>query len=186
MTQLIDQRDVTPYGVLRCIRYLVNSTPEFIEVLHTVNGIIGTIHSTQDVEMIQQSALFSFIPLPHSQTKFIACFDVPSDLLGAMASRRPLYLDFTGYDQKKRPEPIIVRKNPQVLFCFSVKTLFDINFALYQFESTLAPAIPQAQWLRVRRSMSVMVSAGETTNNVTQLIIAADANPAMPLGPVAS
>ncbi len=182
MTQIIDQKNVTPFGVLKCIRYMVNSTPEFIEVLHTVNGIIGTLSNVRDVESIQQVAAFSFIPLPHSQSKFIACFEIPGDLLGAHAARRPLLLDFNEYDPKNRPEPRIVRKSPQILFCFRVKTLFDINFGLYLFESTLAPTIPQSQWLRVRRSMSIMVSAAEKTDSATQLIIAAEANPALPIG----
>ncbi len=180
MTQVLSQAAITPFGVLKPIRYMVNSTPEFLEVIHTVNGIIGTVSRPEDVEMIQQLATFSTIALPHSQTKFIACFEVPSDLLGHTSSRRALLLNFSEYENKEHL-PHIIKKPPHILFGFNVRTLFDINFSLYQFEATLAPTIPQSQWMRVRRSTTIMVSAAESAGAPLRMIISAEANPALPI-----
>lgn len=179
-TQNLTQSAVTPFGVIRVIRYMVNSTPEFLEVIHTVNGIIGMVNRLEDVEMIQKHAKFSIITLPHSETKFIACFEVPGDLLGQSSSRKALLLNFSEYDDKD-PTHQIVKKPPHVLFSYRVKTLFDINFALYRFEATLAPTIPQSQWARVRRSTSIMVNSDKGSEAASRMVIIAEANPALPL-----
>lgn len=180
MTQTLNQAAVTPFGILKTIRYMVNSTPEFLEVIHTVNGIIGAASRSEDVELIQQLATFSVIPLPHSQTKFIACFEIPGDLLGQNSSRRAILLDYSEYT-KKAHLPQIISKPPSVLFIYNVKTLFDINFSLYQFEATLAPTIPQSQWMRVKRSTSIMVSPSEAAVSPLRMVVAAEANPALPI-----
>ena len=185
MTQVLSQAAVTPFGVLKTIRYMVNSTPEFLEVIHTVNGIVGTANRPEDVELIQQLAVFSVIPLPHSQSKFIACFEIPSDLLGHNSSRKAVQLDYSEYANKGHL-PQIINKQPNVLFIYNVKTLFDINFSLYQFEATLAPTIPQSQWMRVRLSSSIMVSPSEVVGTPLRMLIAAEANPAFPMVPPAS
>lgn len=180
MTQVLNQAAVTPFGVLKTIRYMVNSTPEFLEVVHTVNGIVGGASRPEDVELIQQLATFSVISLPHSQSKFIACFEIPSDLLGHNSSRRAVQLDYSEYTNKGHL-PQIINKQPNVMFIYNVKTLFDINFSLYQFEATLAPTIPQSQWMRVRRSTTIMVSPSESAGSPLRMVIAAEANPALPI-----
>jgi hypothetical protein len=181
MIEVAKQPNLTAYGPPKCIRYMVNSTPEFIEVIYAVNGIIGTLTDPKEVELIHRASKFSTIPLPHSQSKFIACFEIPGDLLGASSARRPLLLDFSERSNEARSVPI-VRKPPQVLLSHPVRTLYDINFALYLFEASLAPTIPASQWFRVKRSISISIANSETPDGPIQMLIAAEANPALPIG----
>ena len=181
MIEVAKQPNAAAYGPPKCIRYMVNSTPEFLEVIHAVNGIIGTLSDPKEVERIHKASKFSVISLPHSQSKFIACFEIPANLLGASSSRRPLLLDFSEHSHKLSADQI-VRKPPQVFLNFPVRCLYDINFALYLFEAALAPTIPTSQWFRVKRSISIIVSNGESPDSPLQMVIAAEANPALPIG----
>ncbi len=172
--------EVTPYGIVKTIRYMVNSTAEFLEVIYTVNQILGTVADKPMLEQLHKMARFEVIPLPHSQHKFIVCFDVPGELLGLPISRRPHLLDFTdGASAANRVR--IVNKQPQVLMQYRVSSLYDINGAMYDFEATLAPAIPTTQWLRVKRSITVMIMPRPTAEATHCILISAVANPAAPI-----
>lgn len=168
------------FGSSKCIRYMVNSTLEFLEVLHTVNAIIGAVQNRADVESIQRSSTFTVIPLPHSQSKFIACLEIPSELLGTSGIRRPLLLDYSEFDEPNKKAEI-VRRFPTLLVTYPVKSLFDVNYAIYHFEASIAPLIPQAQWLRVRRSLAVAITGGEVPGVPLQMTVSVEATPALPV-----
>ncbi len=168
------------YGLPKCVRYMVNSTLEFLEVLHTVNSIIGSVVDRSEIEAIQRSANFSIIPLPHSQTKFIACLELPLGLLGATGARRPLQLDFSEFDEPNAKVPIM-RNPPMVIATYEVRTLFDVNYAIHSFEASVAPYIPQAQWLRVKRSLAIAVTASESAGAPMLMVVSVEANPALPI-----
>ncbi|MGB5107024.1 MAG: hypothetical protein WBP29_11145 [Candidatus Zixiibacteriota bacterium] len=175
-----EQASIEKYGAPRCIRYMVSSTLEFLEVLHTVNAIIGTLPDRREVESIQRAATFSIIPLPHSESKFIACLNLPVDLLGASSVRRPLLLDFSEYDEPNAKAPI-VHKAGMLTITYCVKSLFEVNYAIHHFEANVAHLIPQSQWLRVRRSMGVTVSTHENAALPVQLTVSVEATPALPI-----
>ncbi len=168
---------ITPYGILKTIRYMVNSTAEFLEVIFAVNHILGTVNDKSDLKHLSKSARFDVLPLPHSQSKFIACFDVPSELLGLPAPRKPATLDYGEALDPQKPTPLH-RNPPRVFMSFSVDSLFDINLALYEFEAALAPSIPSAQWARVKRSIQVMFKPRQSKDALATMIVAAHANPA--------
>lgn len=168
------------YGLPKCVRYMVNSTLDFLEVLYTVNSIVGSAVDRSEIEAIQRSAKFSIIPLPHSQSKFIACLELPLGLLGTTAARRPLHLDFSEYDEPNA-KVVIVRNPPMILATYSVQTLFDVNYAIHHFEASVAPYIPQAQWLRVRRSLTIGVMESESGAAPIQMTVSVEANPALPI-----
>ncbi len=176
--------EVTPYGIVKTIRYMVNSTAEFLEVIYTVNQILGTVADKPMLEQLHKMARFEVIPLPHSQHKFIACFDVPGELLGLPMPRKPHLLDLT--DAKSAANRVrIVNKPPQVLMQYRVSSLYDINCAMYDFEATLAPAIPSTQWLRVKRSIAVLIMPRQTPEATHCILISAEANPAAPINQAA-
>ncbi len=177
---------VTPYGILKTIRYMVNSTAEFLEVIYAVNHILGTVNDKSVLKSLAKSARFDVMPLPHSQSKFIACFSVPCDLLGLPAPRKPTTLDYGEALDPQKPTPLH-RNAPRVLMQFSVNSLFDINLALYEFEATLAPSIPSAQWARVKRSIQIMFQPRQSKDIAATMIVSAEANLASsPKAPITS
>lgn len=173
-------QQVTPYGIMKKIRYMVNSTPEFMEVLHGVNQMFNQLEDVEENKSLQQAARMDVIPLPHSESKFIVSFAVPSELLGAINGRRPPKLDFSDfYDAKDKPQ--IIKKPSKLLFCYDIDSLFDLNLAFYNFEATLAPAVPSTQWSRVRRSIEVVTRPRQSKDDKLKLIVVAEVNAAVEL-----
>jgi hypothetical protein len=176
----MEQTEVTPYGIQKIIRYMVTNTAEFMEVVYTVNQILGTVQDRHELESLQRSAHFEIISLPHSSDKFVVTFSVPTELLGESACRKTQHLNFGEYhDPKQLPQ--VIRKPPQLLFHFKVSNLFEINLSLYNFESALAPLIPSAQWQGVKRSVAILISQRPAPDQPLTMVIAAEANPAGPL-----
>jgi len=170
--------DVTPYGIVKKIRYMVNSTPEFMEVLHGVNQMFGHVENIEDNKSLQQACLIDVIPLPHSDSKFIFSFMVPSDLLGAVRIQKAQKIDFAEfYDPKDKPQ--IIKKSPKMLFSYDVDSLFDLNLAFYNFQATLAPAVPTAQWSRIRRSIEVISRPRQNPTDKLKIIIITEVNAAI-------
>ncbi len=151
----VAHNDVTPFGIVKKIRYMVNSTPEFIEILHGVNQMFALVEDVEENKTLQQSCQIDVMPLPHSESKFIVSFLIPSDLLGVGSSRRQRKIDFAEfYDPKDKPQ--IVKKPPKMFFSYDIDSLFDLNLAFYNFQATLAPSVPTPQWSRVRRSIEII------------------------------
>lgn len=159
-------------------RYLVNSTLEFVDVIKTVNQIVGHAESSAEVESLQKSTKFSAAPLPNFLSKFIATFDLPMELLGDARAKRIIFLDWSEY-QLPVDQFRIVRKSPDIVFTTEVATLFDLNLAMYHFEATIASVLPRSQWARMKRSMRMQALPKADASAGTDLIIAVEANPAM-------
>lgn len=170
----------THYGLVRRIRYLVSSTPEFLDIISTVNLILGRAETREDVELLQKSTTFVATPLPDFLSKFIASFDVPSELLGETRTAHSIRLEWSDYQQPKDKFKL-VRRTPDVAFSCDVNSLFDINLALYHFEATLASAIPPAQWARIKRTIRIQATSKPGPVASNELLIAVEANPAKPL-----
>ncbi len=169
---------VTPYGIVKRIRYMVNSTPELMEILHGVNQMYNRLEDPEENRTLQQSCRIDIIPLPYSESKFIISFSVPSELLGAVSNRRTRKLDFADYcDSSEKAQ--IIKKPPKLLLCYDVDSLFDLNLAFYSFQAKLAPAVPTAQWSRVRRSIEVVARPRQSTGDKLKIIIIAEVIPAI-------
>lgn len=158
---------------------MVNSASEFVETVHTLNGIIGSLSNRDEVEEVQKLSRFAVIPLPHSQSQFIACFQVPSDLLGEAAARRMLRLDYSHCNIASL-DPKVVKRPPTTLYIYSVTNLFEVNVALNHFDNELTTQFDKTQKLRIRHTMSIMVKPGNQPTDPVFLALSVQ----MPLVPV--
>lgn len=73
---------------LKRVNYLINSTPDFIEVLKTVNEIFARANTLEELLMWQQRSRFDVVPLQHSPSSYVAAFYVPVQLLQETDARR--------------------------------------------------------------------------------------------------
>ncbi len=167
--------EVTGYGTRKTVRYMIESTSEFLEVLHTVDQILGRVTDRCTLESLQREAIFDIIPLPHSQDKFIAVFAVPSELLGQTSGKRPQHLEYANYPEHP-PHPRVVQKPQQILCSFDVNTLFDINLSLSRFKDIVAPSVNAAQWLSMRRALSIIISPRPQPDRPLTMVVIADLN----------
>jgi hypothetical protein len=157
---------------------MVNSTPEFMEILHGVNQMFNQLEASEENRSLQQACEIDIIPLPHSESKFIVSFMVPCELLGGHGHSKFHKIDFADF-HSTGSKPQIIRKPPKMLFCYEVDSLFDLNLALYDFQATLAPAVPAAQWSRTRRSVEVLAKPRENSDDKLKFVIIAEVTPAI-------
>jgi hypothetical protein len=148
---------VSRYGKTKKVRYLVNSVLDFREVATTINLMVGRLDDPTEVELIQRNVEFSSIPLPNTLSKFIACFGLPSALLGEARVTTSLRLDF-----KKFPAPEVKSAfnldRHQAVIAHPISSLFDLNLAMHDFDTRLAQLVTSSSRLDLKRSVRMRMS----------------------------
>lgn len=144
------------YGKLRRIRYLISSAVEFRETVASTNRIIGHAQSLADSITLQKLAKLYVMPLSSSPSNFVACFDVPVNLLGERNG-----------DDYERPnyaaEPIpnsdftFLHKESLTSCSYRAHTLWDVNVALTDFERRLKSIITDENRRQLRDSLLINV-----------------------------
>ncbi|MCK4858852.1 MAG: hypothetical protein KAT58_12835, partial [candidate division Zixibacteria bacterium] len=81
-TAITSEELLAKYGRLRRIRYLISSAVEFKETIASTSRVLGHAETVAEAVTLQKLAKFLVMPLSSSPENFVACFDIPTNLLG--------------------------------------------------------------------------------------------------------
>ena len=152
---------IAKYGKLRRIRYLIASAIEFKETVGSTNKVVGHAASLDDSIALQKLAKFYVMPLSSSPSNFVACFDVPTSMLGERNGddyERPDY----AAEQIPQSDFTFLHKESLTSCSYRVSCLWEINIALVDFERRLKSITTETNRRKLRDSLVINVKpAGE-------------------------
>lgn len=151
---------IKTYGEIKPVRYLVTSAIDFKEIVSTTNMIFAKVGSLPEIEGLEKLSSFSVIPLPDTFSRFIACFEVPSSLLGENRDWTSERLDFQKYTLPQGVCRFEAGEN-SVKFTYEVTCLFEANLALSHFDRCIAKIVDSENRLALKRSVRLHVYPGD-------------------------
>jgi hypothetical protein len=155
-TAIATEELLARYGRLRRIRYLISSAVEFKETIASTSRVIGHAETVAEAVTLQKLAKFLVMPLSSSPENFVACFDIPTNLLGERNGSeydRPDYLSSSITDS----DFTFLHKESLTSCSYRANCLWEINVAHADFERRLKCILTEANRRTLRDALVINV-----------------------------
>ncbi len=162
-TAIASEELLARYGRLRRIRYLISSAVEFKETIASTSRVIGHAETVVEAKALQKLARFLVLPLSSSPENFVACFDIPANLLGERNGSeydRPDYLSSPIADS----EFTFLHKESLTSCSYRASCLWEINVAHADFERRLKSILTEANRRALRDALVINIKPAAEAN----------------------